>query len=101
MLRDVGDWLLIVLTLAWWVFTLIYGFRSRWWSNEVGRVLFPEKLLMCLVLSQVSWSTWTESGYPGRDPVRIVLYGLGALSLMWMTVVLVSIQRRERKAGGD
>lgn len=100
MLRDAGNWLLVALTGAMCVFTLFYGVRSRWWSNEVGRVFFPANALMCTVLFQVSLSAVTSSGYPGRDVIRIVLYGLGFVSLVWMTVVLVCIQRRER-AGGD
>ena len=42
MLREVGNWLLVFLTLVWCTFTLIYAFRSKWWANEVGRVLLPE-----------------------------------------------------------
>ena len=34
MLREVGNWLLVFLTLVWCTFTLIYAFRSKWWANE-------------------------------------------------------------------
>lgn len=101
MVREVGDWLLVALTVAMCVFTLIYGFRSRWWTNVVGRIFFPEKVVMCLVLTQVSLSAVTGSNYLGRDWVRLTLYGLGALSLVGMTVVLVWIQQRERRRASE
>lgn len=95
-MREVGDWFLVALTLAMVVFTIIYGLRSRWWSNEVGRVFFPEKVLMCFVLVQVSASAVTQSTYPYRDQARLLLYGLGFLSLVCMIVLLLKIQGREQ-----
>lgn len=98
---DIGNWLLVLLTVTLWAFTLIYAFRSRWWTNEVGRVLLPEKLLTCLVLTQVSVSAVTSAGYPGRDPLRIALYAACTLSAVALTIVLVRIQKRERNTRSD
>ena len=101
MLREVGNWLLVALTVVWCTFTLIYGVRSKWWSNEVGRVLLPEKVLTCLVLIQVSASAMSNSLYPGRDVIRIVLYAGCAVSVLVLTVVLVRVQRRERRCRSE
>jgi hypothetical protein len=97
MLREAGNWLLVLLTVVWCVFTLIYALRSKWWTNEVGRVILPEKVLTCLVLVQVAASAMSNSLYPGRDVIRIVLYAGCAVSVLVLTVVLVRIQRRERR----
>lgn len=97
MLREAGNWLLVLLTVVWCGFTLIYALRSKWWTNEVGRVILPEKVLTCLVLIQVAASAMSNSLYPGRDVIRIVLYAGCALSVLVLTVVLVRIQRRERR----
>lgn len=101
MLREVGDWLLVALTVVWCTFTLIYAFRSKWWTNEVGRVLLPEKVLTCLVLIQVAASAMSNSLYPGRDVIRIVLYAGCAVSVLVLTVVLVRVQRRERRCRSE
>lgn len=100
-MREIGDWFLVALTVAMIVFTIIYGLRSKWWSNEVGRVFLPEKVLMCLVLFQVSLSAVTRSTYPYRDEARLLLYGLGFLSLVWMIGLLLKIQGREHKCRKD
>lgn len=91
-----GNWLLAVLAAAMWVFTIRYAFWSRWWTNRVGRVFLPEKVIMSTALTQVALSALTSSSYPGRDWARIVVYGLGALSLIVMTVLLVRIQRSDQ-----
>ena len=101
MLREVENWLLVFLTVVWCTFTLIYALRSKWWSNEVGRVLLPEKVLTCLVLIQVSASAMSNSLYPGRDVICIVLYAGCAVSVLVLTVVLVRTQRRERRCRSE
>lgn len=88
-LREIANWLLLTITLGYWVFALVYGGIFKWYNNEVGRVQFPSKLLMALILTQVTASAFTMSGYPFRDEVRLMLYFFGALIVVVVDFVLV------------
>ena len=70
---------------------------ERGWSG----VVCPEKVLTCLVLIQVAASAMSNSLYPGRDVIRIVLYAGCAVSVLVLTVVLVRVQRRERRCRSE
>ncbi len=79
------------------VFVLLYGLRSSWWTNEVGKVFFAKAVILPLVLWQVAASAWTASDYPGREQIRFVIYTLAAIAYVVMVVVLWRQQRRDRR----
>lgn len=91
-----GDFLLMALTLSFLIFTLIYGFFFRWYDNEVGRTMFPAFVLMSLVLMQTSASALSDSDYPGRNPIRIALYGSGFVMMVALIALVVWLYWRKR-----
>lgn len=95
LLREIANWFLLVITLGYWVFALVYGGLFKWYNNEVGRVQFPSKLLMACILTQVTASAFTMSGYPFRDEVRISLYFGGALIVVIVDFVLIRMAVRK------
>ncbi|MBU8831490.1 putative phage holin [Mycolicibacterium goodii] len=79
------------------VFAFLYGFRSRWWINRIGKVYLVQSALFSLVLIQVVVATWWDSDYPFRQQIRFVIYSLGAVALMPMILTLRAEQARGRR----
>lgn len=79
------------------VFTLLYGLRSHWNINPVGRMFLWHSTIMSLLMFQVSVSTWTDASYPGREYIRPIVYALGILSYAAMTWTLVRQQQKDRQ----
>lgn len=79
------------------VFVLLYGLRSKWWTNEVGKVFFAKAVILPLVLWQVTASVWTTSDYPGREQIRFIIYTLAPIAYVVMVAVLWRQQRRDRR----
>ncbi|WPH57903.1 membrane protein [Gordonia phage RayTheFireFly] len=93
-----GNASLFLITIQLVAFTAIYGFRSHWNINPVGRMFLWHSTVMSLVMFQVSMSAATSSDYPGREYIRPIIYALGVLSYAAMTVTLLRQQHRDRKA---
>lgn len=79
------------------VFTLLYGFRSAWRNNRVGRVFLTKSVIFSVFLTEVTVAAWWDVDYPGRQHVRYVLYTLAAITYVAMVVVLLQEQRRKRE----
>ena len=82
------------------VFVLLYGLRSRWWTNVVGRVFFTKAVILPLVLWQIVLSVWFNSHYPGREQVRFVIYTMAPVAYVVMVAVLWREQRGDRARRG-
>ena len=93
-----ADIALTLMAFAVLVFTLLYGFRSAWRTNRIGRVFLVKSSFLSLVLAQVCVSVWTQRDYPFRDEIRLVIYGLGFLSFLFMIRTLWREQQRDREA---
>lgn len=83
------------------VFTCLYGFRSRWKANRIGRIYLTKSVIIAVFLWQVALSVWWDTDYPGRPHVRFVIYTLGGVAYAAMLVSLWREQRRDRKALED
>ncbi len=88
---------LIYLAVLVAAFTLLYGFRSNWRANRVGKVFLVKTVFLSLVLAQIVLSTWWDTDYPLRQQIRFVLYTAGAWTYASMVVTLLREQRRDRK----
>lgn len=75
----------------------LYGIRSRWKSNPIGRVFFAKSMVLPLVLWQAAASSWISTEYPGRQHVRFLIYTLGAIVYIPMIVALLREQKRDRQ----
>lgn len=89
---------LLVVAAAVITFTLLYSFRSPWWNHRLGRIYWAKCVALSLVLAQISLAIWWDLEYPGRQYVRFVIYGLGAVIYIPMLVSLVREQNRSRVA---
>lgn len=78
-------------------FAVLYGFRSRWWSNRIGRIFLVNSVVLPLVIAQIVLSTWWDADYPGRQQIRFVIYSLGAVVYVPMLVSLWREQQRDRR----
>lgn len=83
-----------VLTIS---FTVLYGWRSRWWTNRIGKVYLAKSIILALVLIQAAMSVWWQDDYPGRQIIRFVIYSLGAVAYVPMLVSLWREQNRDRQ----
>lgn len=81
---------LIVATALVSVFTIMYSFRSHWWSNRLGRVYWGKCVLMSLMLIQITMAIWWDADYPG-----FVIYSATGIAY----VAMISALRREQERG--
>ena len=79
-------------------FTLLYGLRSKWWANRIGRAYLMTCVVLTLVLAQNVVTTWFNLEYPGRQHFRFAIYALGALAYLAMLLTLWREQQRDRSA---
>ncbi|MGF7124021.1 putative phage holin [Rhodococcus sp. BE178] len=79
------------------VFTLLYVIRSPWEKSELGRIYLAKCAVLSLVLIQISAATWISMDFPGRQPIRLVIYALGAIVYVPMLCALWREQQRDRR----
>ncbi|BCI54922.1 hypothetical protein NIIDNTM18_42000 [Mycolicibacterium litorale] len=80
------------------IFVLMYGLRSNWRANRVGKIFFVKGVVLPLLLWQVVTSVWWGSEYPGRQHIRFAIYSLAAVAYLAMVVALWHEQRRDRRS---
>lgn len=83
------------------VFTILYGTRSNWQSNRVGRIFFAKSILLTAALWQIVATTWVGQDYPYRNEVRFVIYAVLALAYATMDVALIREQNADRALHPD
>jgi hypothetical protein len=93
---DVGDYVIIAWTVLHTWLTLLYGLRSRWYASDAGKVLFTSFWCTSVALMQVSITLVTDAEYWGRDVIRPIAYGLGALATLFMLLYVLKMQRKDR-----
>ena len=78
-------------------FVLLYGIRSNWRSNPIGRTLFAKSVVLPFVLWQIVLSVWWDTDFPYRQQIRFAIYSLGAVAYATMLVMLWREQKRDRE----
>lgn len=79
------------------VFTVLYGLRSLWRSNRIGKIFFTKSVVLAAVLWQIVAASWWDTEYPWRQQIRYVIYTLGAVVYIPMMVSLWREQQRDRR----
>jgi hypothetical protein len=79
------------------VFTVLYGWRSKWRANRVGKVFLAKGVAFSLVLWQGVAAVWVDDTYPYRHHLRFAIYSLGAVAYAAMVITLWVEQRTDRK----
>lgn len=92
---------LIYVAVLTTIFILLYGIRSKWRTNHIGRTLFAKSIVLPFVLWQIVIATWWDTDFPFRQQIRFVIYSLGAVAYLTMVVMLAREQKRDRKADHD
>ncbi|AEK07793.1 hypothetical protein FDI59_gp042 [Mycobacterium phage Yoshi] len=92
-----AKWSLTVFAGLLLVFVFLYGLRSRWRSNRIGRVFFTKSVFVALVVCQGCVSAWGGADYPYRDVIRFVIYASGVIAYAPMIITLWCEQRRDRR----
>ena len=78
-------------------FAFLYGLRSNWRANMVGKIWMAKSVILPVMLWQIVISTWWDTDYPFRQPIRYVIYTLGALAFITMLIALWREQQRDRR----
>lgn len=91
---DVSLIYIAILTAA---FAALYGCRSRWWTNRIGKIYLAKSVILALVLIQAVVSVWWQDDYPGRHIIRFIIYSLGAVTYVPMLLSLWREQNRDRQ----
>lgn len=88
---------MIIMAILTTIFAILYGTRSKWWTNRIGRVFLAKAIISALVLVQAVITVWIDEDYPGREVVRFVIYAMGAVAYAPMIVSLLREQHRDRR----
>ncbi|AFL47953.1 hypothetical protein AVANI_40 [Mycobacterium phage Avani] len=95
--RLAANWTLTLMAVLVSVFTVLYGVRSKWGTNRIGRVFFTKSVFLTVVLWQGTLSSWGGADYPYRDTIRFVIYASGVVAYAPMIITLWCEQRRDRR----
>jgi len=95
--RFAADVSLIHMAVLVTVFTVMYGWRSSWRVNRIGKVFLVKGVAFSMVLWQIVVSVWIDMDYPFRQHIRFAIYSLGAVAYGVMVVTLWLEQRADRK----
>lgn len=95
--RIAANTTLIVLAGLVTVFTLLYGIRSRWRSNPIGKIFLVKGVFLAAVLWQIVVAQWIDTEYPFRQQIRFVIYAGGAVAYIVMLASLWRLQQRDRR----
>jgi len=79
------------------IFILLYGLRSNWRANHIGRTLFAKSVVLPFVLWYNVLATWWDTDFPFRQQIRFAIYSLGAVAYLTMVVMLWREQNADRE----
>lgn len=85
----------IMALVPYTLFIIIYGVRSPWWKTPVGRSLMVSNVVIIMLLGHLL--VVITSPYPGRLFVWAALFVLWMGSGVFQLVMLLRLQRRNRK----
>lgn len=96
-MKDAANLALLALSVLVTCFTLLYLIRSPWWRNRVGVIYAAKSTILSAVLIQITLSSLISTEYPGRQPIRLAIYTLGALAYLPMIWSLAREQAEDRR----
>lgn len=78
-------------------FTVLYGIRSNWRANQIGRVFFVKSVTFTAVLWLITLQNWWDVDWGWRQEIRFIVYTLGAIAYLPMVITLVRKQQADRR----
>lgn len=94
-----GDWLLLMTAPAPALFVLRYA-RVRWSSTVSGRAIMLKSTGTALFLG-LACATVVLGEFPGRDLLRVAIYGFLFAAQWYLTTLLFRLQRQARTPSTD
>ena len=88
--------LVTAMTVLAWIFCLLYGLRSNWRATQGGRGYMYTSAALALLGTQLL-TVWWLGDYPYRSEIRSMVLVVLVMTLLYRTLVLEAIQRRERR----
>jgi hypothetical protein len=93
--------LTIAVTITSALFCLSYHLVAKWWNHPFGVSLMIYQILMTAVMA-LSVPRYLFGYAPEWvSVVRTVVYAIIPLTLVWRTVVMIKVQRREGRHYDD
>ncbi len=89
--------LIVTIAVLSGLFSLLYGFRSRWSRTMRGRAVLYLAVALTLFAGQVGISAWTGSAYLWRNEIRFVLYFALAVTVANLIWTLLIEQAKDRR----
>ncbi|AWN04139.1 hypothetical protein KNT89_gp26 [Gordonia phage Petra] len=89
--------LIVTIAVLSGLFSLLYGFRSRWSRTHAGRAVLYLAVALTLFAGQVGISAWTGSAYLWRNEIRFVLYFALAVTVANLIWTLLIEQAKDRR----
>lgn len=101
MLEEIAQWLIFVCGAAAIAFPIIYFLGSRWRSTAEGKMMMNLGVGLGLIFCLIIANLLTDSDYPGRDYIRIVVYAYLTYAMWRMVIHLLRVQARSRRGFYD
>ncbi|MFI7042601.1 hypothetical protein ACIBI0_38490 [Microbispora rosea] len=77
-------------------FCVAYHLVARWWHHPFGTSLMIYQGLMTVVMGFTAWRFLTRADFPlVANIARTVVFAALPIALIWRTVVMIRVQRRE------
>ncbi len=78
-------------------FVIWYWISYKWWRNDFGRHLMSMSASLGS-LATFSLIVWVWPNLPGRGLIRMVLFTLLAMAVVWRLVVFGRVERAKKSA---
>lgn len=91
-----GDLLLYAAMSASFAFVACYHLLAPWWRSETGRNVMTLMSLIALILllNLSGIERWVA---PARPTIRVVVYGLLSVVILWRLTILIRAQWAGRR----
>lgn len=92
LLDQIALWLIIASLPAVNIFTLVYGFCTRWWETLPGRALLVKSISTLLLVDLSALVRWVEIDLHTAAYLRVTIFGLIFLGVSGMCWALLREQ---------
>ena len=83
---------IIVSLVASLTFTLLFGLRSRWYTNPIGKMQFHKSVTLTTVFTLILVNSMLPD-YTFRETIRFIVYSALAVALWGQVYMLILVQQ--------
>lgn len=99
-LFEVSKWLVVATAIPQSVFVILYGTRSPWWRDTLGRALFVKSTGLAFSLDLVALFYWLGN-YAWRPYVTLAGFSLITVGVWWQLIVFWRIRFRPGRPASE